>query len=246
MTQKIIYEWADQAVNGKGINPNPANHDGYFQQDVNLANLLMTNAFANDTIKTGISKKSEKSLQVNESMLKYMWGAAIGYLWSSQNLMVVKLSKSLGKHGAPCDLDLLPYTVRKCDGETAWFFLKAKEAGAVTDPPVEGADDKTLSKYGLSLLDMAQGANWTQSAFGFGANFGNSTNSTIHHHYTSLGTTPKYPFVSIPFCDLDAIEDKWHPHMDRIEKEPAKFVRYYYPLWSIFVTYTNTFAFAFK
>lgn len=205
--------WGNNVTLGTAKN-DKAGHVFYKNNLKGIVSTLEDGIFASDDMGT------KETYTVNDSMMKAMWAGSIGFLWQSQQVFIAKLSTRMenDRHiHDPCS-DGFPLKahkrslVRVCDGDTAYFFMiKATIRRSNYDwPQVYGADDETLKKYSLDLLKLAKGALWTQKTFGFGANFGDTTNSAITDVYANPeepGKLPDNVFMSVPVCDLDWLKE---------------------------------------
>lgn len=200
-TSTIIKEWGQNILNGN-IKDQKASSSLVPHTAVGI---FTGGGFASDPLSSDVISL------IHKSAYKYMWSSAIGYLWNSQDIYIIKLSSDLGTWGKPCDMQLDKNMARVCDGDTAYLFgfpWTEQQAG-----PIYGADDDTLAAYDLTLLELALGAKNTQDTYGFSANIGDSSQSAITQNYENPSSSTDL-FVGIPLCDLDAIEDFWRSHQD--------------------------------
>lgn len=85
-----------------------------------------------------------------------MRSSAIGYLWSSQNIFIIKTSTKMTKWGKPCGFKLDSDMAMVCDGDTAYIFgFPWKTEDSTRDAKIHGTH--ALKKYDTNLLEMAKG-----------------------------------------------------------------------------------------
>lgn len=200
-TSTIIKDWGNNILNGK-IKDQKASSSLIPHTAVGV---FTGGGFASDPLSSDVISG------IHKSVYKYMWSTAIGYLWNSQNIYIIKLSSDLGTWGKPCDIHLDKNMARVCDGDTAYLF--GFPWSEQQDGPIYGADDDTLAAYDLTLLELAKGAKKTQDTYGFAKNIDDSSKSAITKNYEDPSSSTDL-FVGIPLCDLDAIEDFWRSHKD--------------------------------
>ncbi|KAJ5606028.1 hypothetical protein N7510_008809 [Penicillium lagena] len=198
-TIESINNTATQVLTDPATN-DPTNNYYYMSANNSIASILHGGAFASSSVGTG------EDLSMYQTAVSRMWDASISFLWQSQNVIIVKLSTDIiGLTGPPCDIQLTEGFQRTCEGNTAYFFGIIGTTYSDTTP-IYGADDKILGKYGLNMLGVAKAANATQVKYGFGKYFSSATAQQI---MSNAFQSPDELIMTIPFCDLDALYDRW-------------------------------------
>lgn len=197
----IIYDatwaWGVGAINDPAHN-NPDNHYWYYQNQSSAYAVLEGGAFSN-------AASAKVSKELDDSLIKAFYGAAISTLWAAESVFIVKVSRPLAYDADPCDFKLDSHIFRHCDDGTAWFFIKSSDTYATHDyPSVPGVDD--VGDFGLEMFDLAKSAFWTQEKMGYKRDW---ETQWIADTLTSKEPPPSGIMVSIPVCDLDELYDQW-------------------------------------
>lgn len=209
-TQFAFYSWGHNALFKTAKNTGYNSDEKYITTPGNLVDILRDGGFADHTEPESLSKATI----YDNSMLKFMWGSAIGYLWSTSNVVIYRISNvtewieeddDYTPPDGPCPLEPWEndHQVAVCDEDTGSMYILQ----AFSSSKLKGAD--SLSRYGLSVLDMARYANLTQSTYGFTKWLTDASAKKIQTNIIEAPVNATPPFVGIPVCDLDALKPLW-------------------------------------
>ncbi|KAJ5386820.1 hypothetical protein N7509_009361 [Penicillium cosmopolitanum] len=208
-TQFAFYSWGHNALFKTAKNTGYNTDEQYINTPGNLVDILRDGGFASNIEPESLLAAT----MYDNSMLKFMWGSAIGYLWSTSRVVIYRISDvtewiedddDYTPPDGPCPLEPweTDYQVAVCDEDTgSMYILQALGSN------LKGTD--RLSQYGLSVLDMARYANLTQSTYGFTKWLTDASAKKIQTNIIEAPVNATPPFVGIPVCDLDALKPLW-------------------------------------